>query len=114
MNYELTVPFILYFYLGVYSTFIFYMRKTNNQHTIANIFSILHVLFYIFFAFSQNILSAILMFLIAEIISLLIIQLESSLIATRIGDDLSIEIMSKSASLINGLIIILVLDKLMN
>ena len=109
MDFTISTPYFLYPLLGLYSTLIFYMRKADRSVMMANIFSSLHIMFYIFVAYSLNIFSALILFVVAEIISFVFVHIESSLLANKYGDDVSIQLISKFAPFVNVMIVLMVI-----
>jgi hypothetical protein len=136
MNFEILIPTPFYFLLTIYSFSNFYFRKYDldfyrlqeiNISTkipsltadrqivgfIANIFSILHVIFYIYFAYKFNLFSAIVLTIFAEIFSTVLVFIESKL-TSKFDDRKTIKLLGVIAEKVNVLIIIFVFLTLKN
>ena len=127
MSFEIIIPTSFYYLLTLYSFSNFYFRKYDLEFVqlqeinidtklpslsadrqivgfLANIFSILHVVFYIYFAYKFNLFSAIVLNVSATILSTVLVFFESKL-TYKIDEKRVLRTLGKVSEYINVLVI---------
>jgi len=127
MSFEIIIPTSFYYLLTLYSFSNFYFRKYDlefiqlqkinpdtklpsllvDRHItgfVANIFSILHVVFYIYFAYKFNLFSTIVLFVCTTILSTVLVFFESKL-TSQLDEKKVLRTLGKVSEYVNVLVI---------
>ena len=127
MSFEIIIPTSFYYLLTLYSFSNFYFRKYDLEFTqlqeitidtklpslladrqivglVANVFSILHVVFYIYFAYKFNLFSSIVLFVCTTILSTILVFFESRL-TSKMDEKKVLRTLGKASEYINVLVI---------
>ena len=141
LDFSILNPTLFYFLLPIYSTANFYLRKFESEPMYqfsedfdfekegkdekakkliedkffagieANIFSLVHIVLYLYIAYSFNIFSALVLLTVSEFVSFFIVGIEGRFVATKHGNINSIRFIAKLAPYLNvGIISIFVVE----
>jgi len=131
LDFSILNPTLFYFLLPIYSTANFYLRKFESEPMYkfsenfnfekegedvkakkliedkffarigANIFSLVHIVIYLYIAYSFNVFSALILFVVSEFVSFFIVGIEEYFVATKSENINSIKFIAKLAPYLN-------------